>query len=106
MRRLGVKDQRSRRRAHASRSAFRQGQAGPSPRKLLKVAGAAYAKDDTIHYSPKDIEAEHDQAVASLSPAQRRAFARIDRPYPALEAQFALEAEGRSFRPANDDRVR
>jgi hypothetical protein len=48
------------------------------------------------------IQAEHDAAVASLSPAQRRAFARLTRLESPLEVQFAREAEARSFRPAND----
>lgn len=53
------------------------------------------------YYTAKDIEAEHDAAVASLSPAQRRAFARLAR----AESEavlFAREAEARSFHPAND----
>jgi hypothetical protein len=67
------------------------------------VVGAAAAKDPSILFSAQDIEAEHAAAVASLTPAQRRAFARLARPEPALETQFALEAEARSFHPANDD---
>ncbi len=55
------------------------------------------------HFTAKDIEAEHDAAVASLSPAQRRAFARLWRPEPEAVV-FAREAEARSFRPANDGR--
>ncbi len=56
-----------------------------------------------IHYTAQDIEAEHDAAVASLSPAQRRAFARLARPEPEA-ILFASEAEARSFQPANDGR--
>ena len=56
--------------------------------------------------TPQDIQAEHDAAVASLSTAQRRAFARLMRPEPPLDIQFAREAEARSFRAANDGRDR
>ncbi len=54
-----------------------------------------------MHYTAHDIEAEHEAAVASLSPAQRRAFARLARSEPEA-VLFAREAEARSFRPAND----
>ncbi len=56
-----------------------------------------------IHVTAEDIEAEHNAAVASLSPAQRRAFARLARPEPEA-ILFAREAEARSFHPANDGR--
>ena len=56
-----------------------------------------------IHVTAEDIEAEHNAAVASLSPAQRRAFARLARPE-SETVLFAREAEARSFRPANDGR--
>jgi hypothetical protein len=56
-----------------------------------------------ILYSAKDIEAEHAAAMASLSPAQRRAFMRVAQPEAEM-VLFALEAEARSFRPANDGR--
>jgi hypothetical protein len=58
---------------------------------------------DRIFYTPQDIRAEHDAAVASLSPAQRQAFARLTEFESCLEARFVVEAEARSFRPANDD---
>lgn len=60
-------------------------------------------RDVSILITADDIQAEHDAAVASLSPAQRRAFARITRTESDLDIQFAREAEARSFRPANDD---
>jgi hypothetical protein len=68
-----------------------------------QLSGAAAAKDLGILYSARDIEAEHHAAMASLSPAQRKAFARLALSECELEAQFALEAEARSFNPANDD---
>lgn len=42
--------------------------------------------------------------MATLTPVQRRAFARVARAGGDLESEFAFEAEARSFWPANDDR--
>lgn len=68
------------------------------------MTGAAVAKDFTIVITSEDVQAEHEAAVATLTPTQRRAFARIARAGRDLKGEFALEAEARSFWPANDDR--
>ena len=66
-----------------------------------------------MHLSALDVEAEHEAALSSLSPAQRRALGRLalaeSRSWRSeesievhLDRLFAAEAAARSPRPAND----
>jgi hypothetical protein len=82
---------------------FRHGHAGRAPRDLPIWPAPHPRRSWTILYTAQDIQAEHDAAVAALTPLQRRAFARVTGSGSSLERHFVLEAEARSFRPANDD---
>jgi hypothetical protein len=66
-----------------------------------------------MHLSERDIQAEHEAALRSLSVAQQRAFARVadaeSRSWregggveARLQLSFVLEAAARSVIPAND----